>query len=301
MKTRTIILACLWIIAAGQATAQKRGEATERKSTVETIGDSIIIHKGTGDLRIRIYERGVDEQKETEIHEGVYLEEVDMDNEKQSFLDMLPFTPKKRRVYRFEPHFPTLYLGYGKLADNAVGYSTKLPNSNRSNEIASYWISKGIQLDKYGHWGIATALGIGYSRFYQNDNFAFERIDGITTLAEAPEGIDYSRSWVRWWSVRIPVSLEWQTTRRYADQHIFLSAGVEMEIRTYLKSRAKWEGSKHTISDELNYNRLGANLMFQAGYGQWGLSARFALTPLFEKNYSNVRVYPASIGLSLYW
>ena len=51
MKTRIMILACLLAIPAGRMAAQQQTDP-EQKATVQTQGDSIIIRKGKGDMRI---------------------------------------------------------------------------------------------------------------------------------------------------------------------------------------------------------------------------------------------------------
>ena len=103
MKTRIMILACLLAVPAGRMAAQQQTDP-EQKATVQTQGDSIIIRKGKGDMRIKVYEEQLEdgEKKEVQIYEGVYLEKVDAD--KRTFLDALPFIPKKRRYNAFEPH-----------------------------------------------------------------------------------------------------------------------------------------------------------------------------------------------------
>lgn len=80
MKTRTFILTCLLAMPAGHLAAQQPAEP-EQRATVTTRGDSIIILKGKGDMRIKVYEDQLEEgeEKEVEIYEGVYLEKVDAD------------------------------------------------------------------------------------------------------------------------------------------------------------------------------------------------------------------------------
>jgi hypothetical protein len=68
-------------------------------------------------MRIKVYEEQLEdgEKKEVQIYEGVYLEKVDAD--KRTFLDALPFIPKKRRYNAYEPHCSGLYIGYSRLAN----------------------------------------------------------------------------------------------------------------------------------------------------------------------------------------
>lgn len=96
MKTKNVIFACLLSMAASYATAQQT--APSQRATITTEGDSIIIRKGSGNMRIRVYEEQPTdgESKEVEIYEGVYLERVESD--KRTFLDALPFIPQRRKT-----------------------------------------------------------------------------------------------------------------------------------------------------------------------------------------------------------
>ena len=121
MKTKVMILACLFAVPAGHLSAQQQTDP-EQKTTVKTQGDSIIIRKGKGDMRIKVYEEQLEdgEKKEVQIYEGVYLEKVDAD--KRTFLDALPFIPKKRRYNAYEPHCSGLYIGYSRLANDFLSF-----------------------------------------------------------------------------------------------------------------------------------------------------------------------------------
>ena len=74
MKTRIMILACLLAVPAGRMAAQQQTDP-EQKATVQTQGDSIIIRKGKGDMRIKVYEEQLEdgEKKEVQIYEGEEL------------------------------------------------------------------------------------------------------------------------------------------------------------------------------------------------------------------------------------
>ena len=146
MKTRIMILACLLAVPAGRMAAQQQTDP-EQKATVQTQGDSIIIRKGKGDMRIKVYEEQLEdgEKKEVQIYEGVYLEKVDAD--KRTFLDALPFIPKKRRYNAYEPHCSGLYIGYSRLANDflSFGASDKMdstyPSHGNSASTSSPYIT----------------------------------------------------------------------------------------------------------------------------------------------------------------
>ena len=156
----------------------------------------------------------------------------------------------------------------------------------------------GVAITRDNHWGLTTTLGLARIVYKLDDNYGFEKIDGITVCRQAND-VDYQKSWLRYWAFRLPVSLEWQT-KFGSSSRAFIAVGPEVEWRMGVKSRAKYDNKKHTLSDKLNTHPLGMNLLLQAGYGCLGFNARFALTSLFEKN-KGPELYPASIGIGWYW
>lgn len=88
---KQIILACLILFPLTGVMAQ---ETTRRQTIVNTSGDSIIIRKGDGDVKIKVYEEVTtdgDAKQEEKLFEGVYLTRIDTD--RPSILDALPFAP----------------------------------------------------------------------------------------------------------------------------------------------------------------------------------------------------------------
>ena len=89
-------------------------------------------------MRIKVYEEQLEdgEKKEVQIYEGVYLEKVDAD--KRTFLDALPFIPKKRRYNAYEPHCSGLYIGYSRLANDFLSFGASASIFTAGNEDTSY-------------------------------------------------------------------------------------------------------------------------------------------------------------------
>ena len=91
---KKIILACMMLFPFMGIAAQE--SETRKQTTVNTSGDSIIILKGEGNVKIKIYEENIcnGTRQEEKLFEGVYLTRIDSD--RPSILDALPFAPKKR-------------------------------------------------------------------------------------------------------------------------------------------------------------------------------------------------------------
>lgn len=138
MKTRIMILACLLAVPAGRMAAQQQTDP-EQKATVQTQGDSIIIRKGKGDMRIKVYEEQLEdgEKKEVQIYEGVYLEKVDAD--KRTFLDALPFIPKREDTMLTNRTVPVCILA------TAGWLTTSFPSEQATRWDSTYQVM-GIRL-----------------------------------------------------------------------------------------------------------------------------------------------------------
>lgn len=146
MKTRIMILACLLAVPAGRMAAQQQTDP-EQKATVQTQGDSIIIRKGKGDMRIKVYEEQLEdgEKKEVQIYEGVYLEKVDAD--KRTFLDALPFIPKREGTMLTNRTVPVCilatagWLTTSSPSEQVTRWDSTCPNHGNSASTSSPYIT----------------------------------------------------------------------------------------------------------------------------------------------------------------
>ena len=133
-------------------------------------------------------------------------------------------------------------------------------------------------------------------------NYAFREIDGITQIypGEAAEELtEYSKSRLRYFYFRIPLSIEWQT-RINGRGPLFFAVGPEAEIRHGFRSKGKINGEKKTFDKGLNGRPLGINVLAQAGYADLGVYMRYSTYGLFEKN-KGPELYPFSFGVCWYW
>lgn len=260
-------------------------------------GRKMVINENKGKIKVKMYEAiNNDTVENKQVFEGVYLDGRSIE---RSTIVSLPFVKKSKNRYRFTPHYPTIYLNFSKLADGKFKYSAGVPQlGSKSREWGVNFCNTGVAISNDNHWGLTTTLGIARMVYKLDNNYGFEKLDGATVCRPAEDGIDYQKSWLRYWAFRLPVSLEWQT--KFGSRRAFIAAGPEVEWRFWTKSRAKYDNKKHTLSSNLNTHPLGMNLLLQAGYGSLGFNARLALTSLFEKN-KGPELYPASIGIGWYW
>lgn len=278
---------------------------TLRHAQISTQGDSIIIRRGSGDLRIRIYEKqektgNPDEQKEVELFEGVYLEKTDAD--KRTFLDALPFIPKKKLHNRYDPHCSGVFIGYSRMADDFLSFGSSNPmelNLSKSWEFGFNILADYYEFKKNPHWGINMGVSWGYRSFSFDGNRALLKEEGNSHFVTGDEETTYSKSRLRHFFFRIPVLLEWQQKVRYSK--VFVNAGPEFEIRHGVKSFSHINGGKkQTMGKGMYVRPVGVNLLAQAGYGNIGVYLRYSINDLFQKD-KGPEVSPYSFGIAWYW
>ena len=98
MKTRIMILACLLAVPAGRMAAQQQTDP-EQKATVQTQGDSIIIRKGKGDMRIKVYEEQLEERRKEKKYK--FMKESiskKVDADKRTFPRRPAIHPQKEKI-----------------------------------------------------------------------------------------------------------------------------------------------------------------------------------------------------------
>lgn len=301
MKTKNVIFACLLSMAASYATAQQT--VPSQRATITTEGDSIIIRKGSGNMRIRVYEEQPTdgESKEVEIYEGVYLERVESD--KRTFLDALPFIPQKKKDNAYKPHNSGIFIGYSRMGNDFLSFDNSAKadlNLSRSWEFGFNVISLYHNFKKNPHWGLNFGVNWGYRSFSFDGNRVLLKADGQTYFAEGDEENSYSSSRLRHFFFRIPITLEWQQ-RLGRSNKLFFNIGPEFEIRHGVKSFTHINGGKkQRVGKDMYVNPVGVNLLAQAGYGDFGLYLRYSTTSLFQKD-KGPEMSPYSFGIAWYW
>ena len=224
MKTRIMILACLLAVPAGRMAAQQQTDP-EQKATVQTQGDSIIIRKGKGDMRIKVYEEQLEdgEKKEVQIYEES-ISKVDAD--KRAFLRRPAIHPKKRRYNAYEPHCSGLYIGYSRLANDflSFGASDKMGlDLSKSWEFGFNILSVYHNFKKNPHWGINLQESAGgYRSFNIDGNYALLKENGTSIFTAGNEDTSYNKSRLRHFFFRVPVLMEWQ--QRVGRNKVFFNA-----------------------------------------------------------------------------
>ena len=301
MKTKNMLVAVLCVVMAMGATAQE--QAQNRHANITTRGDSIIIMKGDGDMRIKIYENrdGNPENSMTEIYEGVYLEKVDAD--RRTFLDALPFIPQKKRRNSYEPHVSGVFIGFSRMTGGfmSFGNSNRFPlDLSQSWEFGFNLLATCHNFKKNPHWGFNTGLTWGYRSFNIDGSHALMKRDGRAVFVPSDGETNYGQSRLRHFYFRIPLLVEWQQRLSYG-KRLFFNLGPEFEVRHGVKSFTHINGGKkQRVGRGLYVNPVGINMLAQAGYGNLGLYLRYSTYRFFQKD-KGPDVMPCTFGIAWYW
>jgi len=184
----------------------------------------------------------------------------------------------------YDGHYSFLYFNFAFASDKNIPL-----NSVKSWEWGMYPLS-GTLLHSDDYRKLLT-WGFGFSRT------SFKLKDQAP--ANGQPGFTDQR--LRYWSWRLPVSLEF----RSEDRRNFITGGVEVEMRHHVRAR---DYDQALLSDP-NYTIVGynkdivnpwsCNLLFQAGHDDWGIIGRISLTDLFDKENTTLKAMPFSLGISL--
>ena len=202
---------------------------------------------------------------------------------------------------------PDLYYGKLNMYNGPFGPEAHVSLRSSSFEWGAY-NQHTIFITKDSHFGMSWGLGISNSYNYfshdlvlrldENNKACFQSLwDYSGEPDNGPQNHYAHRSFLRYWSLRLPLlmQVQWEIN----DTPLAIAAGVEAEWRFGVRSFARYGGSKHTITNSLDYNPVGLNALFSIAGDDGVIFARFGLTDFFSVkdnwgDYSNM--YQMSIG-----
>lgn len=208
-----------------------------------------------------------------------------------------------RHHRRLAQPLPLLYFSYMNIGDGAFGEkSSAIPQRPVSFEWGMYCPVTIFSTGKTTVFGMATGLGFSNSYNHFDTRYVMKNdVNGdvnIFTLEDYTDGkfVDAKKSYLRYWSFRLPLTmqLQWKVGRR----PLTLSAGAEVEWRIGMRSFSKYDGEKHLIDRKLSYKPFGCNALFQVGYAGVILFTRFGLTDIFGSDAFNANQFTAGIGFN---
>ena len=242
---------------------------------------SLTINHGTGDVRTNVY-----------------------NPRSNGFSLSLPSLPWNRQ---FDPHWAGFGIGFNTLADvhlqhlNHVGGISL--STGKSLEYTFNIFEKSFAFAR-NHLAFVTGLGMRWNRYHLSKNAYFVRQDGNVTTRPALPGMYFQKTRLGVNSFTVPLLLEFQAGRTRAGS-FFLSAGVVGAVNYLSTSKVKYvdfdgKKQKRKMDGDLYVNLLSFDVLVQAGFGNFGLYAKYSPVELFEHG-RGPEVYPASIGAMIHF
>lgn len=213
---------------------------------------------------------------------------------------------KSSRKHRrhLEQQLPILYFNYMNISNGDFGSSS--PYIEQRPVSFEWGMYKPMTIFSVGNrtvFGMATGLGFSNSYNQFETKYVMAKDENgdmeMKTLADHTEGRfdDARKSYLRYWSFRLPLTMQLQW--KVGGEPLTVSAGAEVEWRVGMRSFAKYDGAKRTICSSVNYNPFGCNAIVQVGYAGVILFSRMGLTDMFDSpNLGSAYQFTAGIGFN---
>lgn len=204
---------------------------------------------------------------------------------------------------------PDLYYSYLNMTNGAFGTEANIPLRSSSFEWGFYSVEPFFCTSGH-HFGISTGFGLSNAyNYFSHDvvlrvdnerNAYFQSLNAYSSEeGNGPTNNYAHRSFLRYWSLRMPVmfQLQWQIE----NTPMALSAGAEVELRFGVRSFARYGGAKHKVTDNLDYNPWGVNALFSLNFDNSILFFRMNLTEMFKVKDiaapdNNIGLYQMAVG-----
>lgn len=213
---------------------------------------------------------------------------------------------KSSRKHRrhLEQQLPILYFNYMNISNGDFGSSSPyIEQRPVSFEWGMYFPMTIFSTGNRTVFGMATGLGFSNSYNQFDTKYVMAKDENgdmeMKTLADHTAGQfdDASKSYLRYWSFRLPLTMQLQW--KVGGEPLTVSAGAEVEWRVGMRSFAKYDGAKRTICDKVNYNPFGCNAIVQVGYAGVIIFSRMGLTDMFDSpNLGSAYQFTAGIGFN---
>ena len=208
---------------------------------------------------------------------------------------------------------PSWYYAFLNMFQSPFGPSADVPLRSSQIFTSFEWGTYGthsVYATHNSRFGISTGLGLSNSyNFFSKDkvlridddrNAYFQSLyDYSSETNNGPVSFTAYRSYLRYWSLRLPVmfQLQWDNIGPEKETLVF-AIGAELEWRFAARSFARY-GSKHLITDDLNYNGIGCNALCSVGFDNISLFLRTGLTDMLSiKDGDNLYQFSLGIGFT---
>ena len=218
----------------------------------------------------------------------------------------VPSSPMPNWNKKFDPHWSSFGLGFNNLADNNLNINNVNGVSLRMGKSLEYtfnFFEKALPFAK-NNFAVVTGLGMKWNRYHLSENESFQKENGEVAILSNPNDRNYSKTRLGVNSFTLPLLLEWQSKGKKSSR-FFVSAGAVGVFNYTSASKVRYvdnsgKKQKERIASDLYVRPLSVDFLLQAGFGDYGLYAKYSPLELFEKG-KGPEVYPVSLGIMLHF
>lgn len=281
-------------------------ETAQNDTTVRFNNKVIQLEDSVGQMKVKVYDQQGNPYNP--VYEGVFSDGKSY--EKWTVMEeigiQLPFMPKTKsqKKYTMEPHWAGIGWGFANIADQNLNFNNNDDfslKSESSNEFFFNLIEKILPIYR-NNLGLTTGMGFNWRNYFLDENKHLSEVNGITTLVDAPAGIDYEFSRLRTFHLTIPLLLEWQPNFGRS-QKFFVSAGVIGGVNTFASHKVKYKDTNNNTVKKvegkgLNVAPVSLDFHGQIGYGDWNIYAKYSPFSIFQSQ-KGPDVRAVSVGAML--
>lgn len=281
----------------------KANEISTNDTIVKFSNKSIHIEDSVGQVKVKVYDAEGNPYKT--VYEGIFTDNKSFEKWTvvEEFGLQLPFMNKikPKKDYKMEPHFAGLGWGFANVADNWAlnNVDGVWLKSEKSNEFFFNPIEKIIPIIK-NNVGLTTGLGFNWRNYFLDFNKQFAVQNHVTSIADAPVGVNYEYSRLRTFQLTVPLLLEIQPSFGKKNK-FFVSGGVIAGINTFSSFKAKYADgntTRYQKEKDLNVAPITLDYVAMIGYGTWSLYGKYAVIDMFQAD-KGPRVKPVSVGVMM--
>ncbi|MDR0796669.1 MAG: PorT family protein [Tannerella sp.] len=269
----------------------------------------ITIADGNDQINVKVFEQNDwnDTIPYKQLYEGIFSDEKNYErwtvHEALGF--DIPFLRKKNTSRRYMPsHWDGIGFGFANIADQSLNM-TDIDGMSVNAGTSYEWFFNvgGNTIPIYRNvLGITTGIGMSWLNLRLDHNTRLTDVNGVTGVFPAPEDVYYSTSRLMIVRINVPLLLEWQPVMNGRNK-MFLSAGIVGGVKTYSSYLVKHKESRKTVKEKdrgLNTRPLYLDYMVQAGYGDWGVYAKYSPIGIFQKD-KGPDVKAVSLGIRYFF
>jgi hypothetical protein len=269
------------------------------------------VEENDDQIKVKVYEKNDSDNsvQYKQLYEGIYSDEKSYERwtVQEAIGFDFPFFNKRKKKHPtyMISHWSGVGLGFANITDKSFNMTDVNGVSIDAGSSHEWFLNiSGTTLPVYrNNLGITTGAGISWLNLRLDKNTRLADVNGVTGVYQAPEDIRYSQSRLMVVRINIPLLLEWQPTINGRNK-VFLSAGIVGGVKTHASYLVKFKdqtGKKNKEKDRgLNTKPLSIDYMVQAGYGSWGIYAKYSPISIFQAE-KGPDVKAVSLGLMYYF